>query len=109
MERSGENKAEIEMDGSGEAFTGVEVETKIETRAEEMETFGEKVEIEKYSGESWRRNGWKWRRNGRKRKTFTGGGRELKGVTAEAGEFKCGRFTFFFFLNCLSCFWVEEK
>ena len=96
MERSGENKAEIEMDGSGEAFTGVEVETKTETRAEEMETFGEKVEIGKYSGESWRRNGWKWRRNGRKRKTFTGGGRELKGVTADTGEFKCSGLRFSF-------------
>ena len=106
MERSGENKAEIEMDGSGEAFTEVEVETKTETRAEEMEAFGEKVEIGKYSGESWRRNGWKWRRNGRKRKTFIGG-TKLKGVTAEAGEFKCGRFMFFF--NDLLCFWVEEK
>ena len=93
MERSGENKPEIEMDGSGEASAGDEVE--METRAEEMETFGEQVEIGKYSGESWRRNGWKWRRNGQKRKTFTGGGRELKRVTADAGEFKC-EFTFFF-------------
>ena len=33
MERSGENKPEIEMDGSGEASAGVEVESKTETRA----------------------------------------------------------------------------
>ena len=34
MERSDENKAEIEMDGSEEAFTRVEGETKTETCAE---------------------------------------------------------------------------
>ena len=40
-------KTKLKSKRSGEAFTEVEVETKTETRGEEMERFGEKVEIEK--------------------------------------------------------------
>ena len=40
-------KIKLKSERSGEAFIGVEVETKTETRGEEIERFGEKVEIRK--------------------------------------------------------------
>ena len=40
-------KTKLKSERSGEAFTGVEIETKTEARGEEMERFGEKVEIGK--------------------------------------------------------------
>ena len=44
-------KTKLKSKRSGEAFTGVEVETKTESREEEMERFGEnEVEI----GKEWR-------------------------------------------------------
>ena len=49
-------KTKLKSERSGEAFTRVEVETKTETRGEEMERFGKKFEIRK----EWRVVEKKW-------------------------------------------------